>query len=203
MSRTGIDLLQFIGSEPQIVVVPEDDLNARRDDLPHAKRDWHSDRMSGQGREQFLDELAPLRLSLRCVGTCRAVGQLNERDHGDGDVGISRCAGDGREHLTSILSRALGFDQNAGIEDRSHAGGSSGSRWLSMAASTSLAKSASMTAVESSGKSAMDSEMVRRSGDGAWITATGKLPLSITTSAPARTRASTSAKLLAASASEM
>jgi hypothetical protein len=38
---------------------------------------------------------------------------------------------------------------------------------------------------------------------GSWITATGNLPISITTSAPARTRASTSAKLLTASASEM
>jgi hypothetical protein len=103
----------------------------------------------------------------------------------------------------AILPLTFGFDQNAGTEDQSHAGGSSGSRGLSMAASTSLAKSASMTAVESSGKSAMHSEMVRRGGAGAWITATGNLSLSITTSAPARTRASASGKLLAASASEM
>ena len=82
------------------------------------------------------------------------------------------CAGDSREHLSCILPLALGFDQNAGIEDQSHAGGLSGSRWLSIAASTSLAKSASMTAVESSGKSAMHSEIVRRGGAGAWITAT-------------------------------
>src|SRR5271157_2208898 len=80
-----------------------------------------------------------------------------------------------------------------------------GSRWLSIAASTSLAKSASMTAVESSGKSAMHSEIERRGGTGRWITATGSLPLSlsITTFAPARTRASTDAKSLAASFSEM
>lgn len=102
-----------------------------------------------------------------------------------------------------VLVLPLGGDQHTGIEDQSHAGGSSGSRWLSIAASTSLAKSASMTAVESPGKSAMHSEMVRRGGAGAWITAAGSLPLSITTSAPARTRASTSAKLLTASASEM
>src|SRR5579864_5855438 len=49
----------------------------------------------------------------------------------------------------------------------------------------------------------MHSEIVRRGGTGAWITATGSLPLSITTSIPERTRASTSAKLRAASASEM
>ena len=60
-----------------------------------------------------------------------------------------------------------------------------------------------MTAVESSGNSAMHSEIERRGGAGAWITATGSLPLSITISAPARTRANTEAKSLAASASEM
>jgi hypothetical protein len=42
-----------------------------------------------------------------------------------------------------------------------------------------------MTAVESSGKSAMRSEMVRRGGEGARITATGSLLLSTAISAPA------------------
>src|SRR3984885_12699282 len=77
----------------------------------------------------------------------------------------------------SICPLPLASDQHTRIEDQSYAGDSSGSRWLSMAASTSLAKSASMTAVESSGSSAMHSEMVRRGGGGAWITATGSLPL--------------------------
>src|SRR6266849_263431 len=139
----------------------------------------------------------------RCVGTGRTVGQFDQCDDGDGDVGISGCAADCGEHLPCVLPLPLGSDQHTGIEDQSHEGGSSGSRWLSMAASTSLAKSASMTAVESSGSSAMHSEMVRRDGAGGWITATGSLPLSITTSAPARTRARSPAKSLAASASEM
>src|SRR5580704_10318037 len=60
-----------------------------------------------------------------------------------------------------------------------------------------------MVAVDSSGSNAMHSEMDRRGGTGAWITATGTFPLSITISAPARTRASSPAKSLAASASEM
>jgi hypothetical protein len=72
------------------------------------------------------------------------------------------CAADGGEHLPCVLPLPLGSDQHTGIEDQSHEGGSSGSQWLSMAASTSWAKSASMTAVESSGSSAMHSEMVRR-----------------------------------------
>jgi hypothetical protein len=127
------------------------------------------------------------------------LGQLDQRDPRRWRCRYFPLCGDGREQLLGILPLALGFDQNAGIEDQSHAGGSSGSRWLSMAASTSLEKSASITAVESSGKSAMHSEMVRHGGAGASNTATGNLRLSITTSAPARTRASTSAKLLAAS----
>lgn len=49
-------------------------------------------------------------------------------------------------------------------KDQSHAGGESDSRWLSTAASTSFAKSRSMVAVESSGSSAMHSEMVRAEG---------------------------------------
>ena len=80
-------------------------------------------------------------------------------------------------------------------------GGSSGSRSLSAAAFTSLAKSASIVAVESSGSNATHSEMDRRGGTGAWIADAGSLPLSITTSAPVRTRASSPWKSLAASAS--
>lgn len=58
-----------------------------------------------------------------------------------------------------------------------------------------------MVAGESSASNAMHSGMDRRGGMGAWITDRGSLPLSITTSAPARTGASSPAKSLAASAS--
>ncbi len=64
----------------------------------------------------------------------------------------------------ALWALALGCDEHARVEDQSHAGGLSGSRWLSTAASTSLAKSGPMVAVESSGSSAMHSEMVRRTG---------------------------------------
>ena len=124
-------------------------------DLADAKGNRHSDRINGQGREQFLNKLLTFLFSLRCVDASRAVRQFEESNNLQGDFRLSGCAGDSREHLSCILPLALGFDQDAGIEDQSHAGGSSGSRWLSIAASTSLAKSASMTAVESSGKSAM------------------------------------------------
>jgi hypothetical protein len=100
--------------------------------------------------------------------------------------------------------QALSRDEGACVGDQSHSGGLSGSRWLLIAASTSLAKSASMTAVESSGNSAMHSEMRRSGGTGGWITATGRCPLSITISAPADTRAKSFLRpLVAASASEM
>jgi hypothetical protein len=49
-------------------------------DLPNAKSDRHRDRMNGQGRKQFMDELVPLFLSLRCVGTGRTVGQFDQCD---------------------------------------------------------------------------------------------------------------------------
>ena len=81
---------------------------------------------------------------------------------------------------------------------------------LRMVSSTSAAKSGSSTGdfpVSSSClfASAVHSEMVRRGRTGRWITATGSLlpALSMTTSAPARTLASTKAKSRAASASEM
>src|SRR6266446_416143 len=76
-------------------------------------------------------------------------------------LSVSGFANHGREHLACVLPLPLGGDEHARIEDYSHVGGESGSRWLSIAASTSLAKSASMTAVESSGSSAMHSEIVR------------------------------------------
>src|SRR5207253_8241471 len=142
---------------------------------------------------------SPALTSLRGFGAKDAVHQLRESDGRKRRVLVTCRSDNPRDQLLNRLAAPLGGDHQAGVENQSHAGGSSGSRWLSIAASTSLAKSASMTAVESSGKSAMHSEIVRRGGAGAWITATGSLPLSITTSAPARTRASTSAKLLAAS----
>ena len=68
-------------------------------DLPDVKSDHHRDRMNWQGRKQFMDELVPLFLSLRCVGTGCAVGKFDQCDDGDGDVGISGRAAHGGEHL--------------------------------------------------------------------------------------------------------
>src|SRR5258708_38763751 len=92
--------------------------------------------------------------------------EFEQSDNGECNLSVSGFANHGREHLACVLPLPLGGDEHARIEDYSHEGGASGSRWLSIAASTSLAKSASMTAVESTGSSAMHSEIVRRGGAG-------------------------------------
>src|SRR5260370_26530590 len=97
------------------------------------------------------------------------MGKFEQSDNGERSLSVSGFANDGREHLECVLPLPLGGDEHARIEDYSHEGGASGSRWLSIAASTSLAKSASMTAVESSGSSAMHSEIVRRGGAMWWV----------------------------------
>lgn len=102
------------------------------------------------------------------------------------------------------MAKSAEKQSGTGVRDQSHAGRSRGARWLSMAASTSLEKSGSMVAGESSGSRAMHSEMVRRSGSAACRTATGRVSSSMTISASARTRARSVATLVAAaSASEI
>jgi hypothetical protein len=48
-------------------------------------------RMNGQGRKQFMVELLPFFLSLRCVGTGRTLGQFDRCD--DGDAAINNSSG--------------------------------------------------------------------------------------------------------------
>src|SRR5215469_11609891 len=130
--------------------------------------------------------------------------QFRQADCGERRFLIARCRHDSLDELLDRVASAFGGNHYTRVEDQSHAGGFNGSRWLSIAASTSLAKSPSSVAVEACSLARRkDSESSRRCGSAGRSTATGSLPLSITTSAPARTRASTSAKLLAASASEM
>src|SRR3974390_3833989 len=120
--------------------------------------------MNGDRREQFFDELLPLGFSVGAIRTGRAMCQLDQRNDRDASFALRDFASDGGQHLAGVLALALGGDEHARVEDHSHAGGLSGSRWLSTAASTSLAKSGSMVAVGSSGKRASHAEMVRRTG---------------------------------------
>jgi len=146
-----------------------------------------------------------LRFSFRSVCSSRAVRQLDYGYRRDGDLSIADIPGNVRQDLASGSSLPFSLDEYTGVENQSHSGGCNASRWLSIPSLTSLAKSASITAVESSGSRAIQSEIRRRGGVGAWTTATGSLlsSFSITTSAPARTRASTAAKSRSASASEI
>ena len=78
----------------------------------------------------------------------KAVNQFGQADGGERRVLITGCADDSAEQALDRFSAPFCIDDYAGVEDQSHAGGFSGSRWLSTAASTSLAKSSSSVAVE-------------------------------------------------------
>ena len=172
-------------------------------DLTGSQSDGCGNWIDRNSRKQFLENSFAFLFPLRCVCAYRPMRQLKKRNHGNCDLLIACFTKNRVEGLFRIQPCAFSGDQHARIKDYSHVGGVSGSGWLFTAASTSLAKSASMVADEFSGSSAIHSAIVLRSGKGAWTTATGSLPFSITTSAPARTRANSPAKSLAASASEM
>lgn len=94
------------------------------------------------------------------------------------------------KHCGHRAPTPFGGDDHAGVKGQSHAGGFSGSRWLSMAASTSFAKSPSSVTVDPCASArAMDSERNRPGSgfEGRTATTTGSCP-SMTISAPARAR---------------
>src|SRR5437763_10544530 len=110
------------------------------------------------------------------------------------------------QHLRNVVAATFCEDDDAGVEDQSHSGEVSGSRWLLTPSSTSRPKFPSSVTVEPwASASAIDSERGRPGpADSAGrTTATGRASISITISAPSRTRARTEAKFLVASASEM
>src|SRR5260370_41636684 len=112
------------------------------------------------------------------------MGKFEQSDNGEPNLSVSGFANHGREHLACVLPLPLGGDEHARIEDYSHEGGASGSRWLSIAASTSLAKSASMSAVGATRSSAMPSQIVPRGRKRPRVAGTGGLPVSMPTSRP-------------------
>src|SRR5271166_5366113 len=167
--------------------------------------------MDGYIPAQSLDKLQPSLLLRLCLGAMGPVHEFGHRHDRQADLAFSLAGLYLLEDLPDAVTSALGSDEDAGIEDYSHAGGFHGLRFLTIS-STSAAKSGSRTGtfpVSSSCAfaSAMHSESNRpRAGSArtssARITTMGSRP-SMTISAPARTRASTAAKSLAASASEM
>jgi len=86
-------------------------------DLSGAKSERRSNGMDGQGNEQLLNELLALFSSFQRVGTRSTVGQFDQSNNRDRDVGISCLARDGSEHLPRVLPLTLGCDQHTGIED--------------------------------------------------------------------------------------
>jgi hypothetical protein len=100
-------------------------------------------------------------VALRCIRPRDTESEFEERHHGYGDLIVTGLGYNPFEQLSCVPPRSFGGDGSGGVEDQSQAGGSSGSRCAAIAASTSAAKSGSITAVESVGSSAMHSEILR------------------------------------------
>src|SRR6266481_5297087 len=94
------------------------------------------------------------------------------------------------------IASAFCINDHAGIKDQSHTGGCSGSRWLLTTASRSWLNASSNVAVEPCSRAMRsDSESNRTCGSTGCNKATGRVSCSMTTSAPARTRAINDVKL--------
>src|SRR5258708_10124899 len=74
------------------------------------------------------------------------MNQFGQTDGGESSLLVSGGLNDSFNQLFGRIAPALGSDHDAGVEDQSHVGGSRGSRWLAIPASTSLAKSSSRVA---------------------------------------------------------
>ena len=156
--------------------------------------------------QQILDKAFTALAEDRGLRTPGSMNQFGETYCGECSSLIAYSGGDLPKKLRHSITPALRSNDNAGIEDQSHRF-SSGSGWLLMTASRSRPKSPSNVTVEPRASAdARDSES-RRPGPG-WVaarrtTAMARASESITTSSPARTRASRPAKSRTASASEM
>ncbi len=73
--------------------------------------------MDGHGSQQLVDELLPLRPSLRRTGARRSVSKFNQSHYGEPDRGLTDFPRDEGQHLVGVLALAFRCDQNAGIKD--------------------------------------------------------------------------------------
>jgi hypothetical protein len=162
-------------------------------------RQWIDDH-SG---EEFFDECFSARPPFGGDSTMDAVNKFNDTDSRQGCVLVSGRIDDVLEKGLDSVATALGRNRDTRIENQSHAGGVSGSRWLLTAASRSRPNSPSSVVFEPrSFARPSDSDSSRTFGATGRSTATASAFRSITTSAPARTRARSEGKSLAASASD-
>src|SRR5258708_20144811 len=157
-------------------------------DAPSQPRDGERHGMHWYVARQAVDELQPsllLRLCFRAIGSMHQLGDGHDR-HADFDLALSGL------HLfqdfPNGMASAFGSNNNAGVEDYSHAGGFHGLRWLTIS-STSSAKSGSRTGALPVSTScalakAMPSEMLRRTRSAACSDSTGPSPFSIMYFAP-------------------
>src|SRR5207253_7420282 len=122
------------------------------------------------------------------VGAGDAVSEFEHGHNRNSESFIASFQYHAFEQLPGVLALAFGGDGGRRVEHQSQAGGSSGSRWEAIAASTSFAKSGSMVAVESAGIRAMHSEILRRTGSAGRMIATGCASRSMITSPPVSTR---------------
>ena len=155
---------------------------ARTVDLAGAKSDRYGHRLDGNTGEQFIQEALPAFAAFGCFGASNAVCEFEHGHNRNGDGVVAGFQRYGFEQLAGILALAFGGDGGRRVKYQSQAGGSSGSRWAAIAASTSFAKSGSIVAVESAGIRAMHSEILRRTGSAGRITATGCASRSMMTS---------------------
>ena len=133
--------------------------------------------MDGNVAAQAVDEgEPPLLLGVRLRPVC-AVHQLGDGHDGQTDLDLAVRGLYLFEDLADGVAPAFGGDDDAGVEDQSHAGGFHGLR-LATISSMSAAKSGSRTGASPVSSScffasAMHSEMDRRGGAAARRTAAG------------------------------
>jgi len=163
--------------------------------------------MDDETRKCILSESAATFPVNNLSGPANAVGELDGADCRNVSFGLSMSRLCLAEDVLNGLSSPLIGDKNACVENQSDAEVSRGLRFR-MISSMSAAKSGSSTAeyprsFARASIIAIDSEIVRWGGAAGLTVAMGEEPDSITTSAPARTRAINPAKSRAASSSEM
>ncbi len=98
--------------------------------------------------QQFVQERFTAKTAFGSRGAIDAVNQFGQSDRRERRILIAGGADNPLNQPFDSFSASFRINNHAGVEDQSHASGLSGSRWLSMAASTSLAKSGSSVAVE-------------------------------------------------------
>ena len=84
-----------------------------------------------------MDERFAAQSCFLSLGTIDTVDEFRKADRTERRFLIVRLRYDFFDQLRDRVAAPFGGDHYAGVQDQSHAGGSNGSRWLAIAASTS------------------------------------------------------------------